>query len=228
MFCIFSKVWDLYVRIRQTGYGRNFFSNLGLNVWRNQPEIANHSNTVVKGRQFSTECTSAFIANVYIISKKIVISYRMFVRPPFFFIRIGTSSVLQHHFTGVRTVSPTAGLDRVPLVSWVRCGTWLYLFLIFAPLLTLKMQFDIFNVIQERLIKFETFCKVVLPDVWPLYTHTFFKEFALNFYLKSVKFLYFLQKTLFCCQIPRRRWGGCGGLWIHEWILLFKRQLSIS
>ena len=24
-----------------------------------------------------------------------------------------------------------------PLVSWVRCGTWLYLFLIFAPLLTL-------------------------------------------------------------------------------------------
>ena len=30
-----------------------------------------------------------------------------------FFIRIGTSPVLQHHFTGVRTVSPTAGLDRV-------------------------------------------------------------------------------------------------------------------
>ena len=25
-----------------------------------------------------------------------------------------------------------------PLVSWVRCGTWLYRFLIFAPLLTLK------------------------------------------------------------------------------------------
>ena len=24
-----------------------------------------------------------------------------------------------------------------PLVSWVRCGTWLYRFLIFAPLLTL-------------------------------------------------------------------------------------------
>ena len=23
-----------------------------------------------------------------------------------------------------------------PLVSWVRCGTWLYRFLIFAPLLT--------------------------------------------------------------------------------------------
>ena len=26
-----------------------------------------------------------------------------------------------------------------PLVSWVRCGTWLYRFLIFAPLLTLEM-----------------------------------------------------------------------------------------
>ena len=26
---------------------------------------------------------------------------------------MGTSLVLQHHFTGVRTVSPTAGLDRV-------------------------------------------------------------------------------------------------------------------
>ena len=26
-----------------------------------------------------------------------------------------------------------------PLVSWVRCGTWLYRFLIFAPLLTFRM-----------------------------------------------------------------------------------------
>ena len=26
-----------------------------------------------------------------------------------------------------------------PLVSWVRCGTWLYRFLIFAPLLTLRI-----------------------------------------------------------------------------------------
>ena len=91
------------------------FSNLGLNVRRNQPKIANHSNTVVKVRQFSTECASAFIANVYIKSKKIVISYRMSVRPSFF-IQVSTSPVLQHHFTGVRTVSPTAGLDRVEMV----------------------------------------------------------------------------------------------------------------
>ena len=27
-----------------------------------------------------------------------------------------------------------------PLVSWVRCGTWLYRFLIFAPLLTFILQ----------------------------------------------------------------------------------------
>ena len=32
IFCIFSKVRDLCVQIRQTGYGRNFFSNLELNV----------------------------------------------------------------------------------------------------------------------------------------------------------------------------------------------------
>ena len=32
-----------------------------------------------------------------------------------------------------------------PLVSWVRCGTRLYLFLIFAPLLTLRglLNFDL-------------------------------------------------------------------------------------
>ena len=30
-----------------------------------------------------------------------------------------------------------------PLVSWVRCGTWLYWFLIFAPLLTLLLTHQI-------------------------------------------------------------------------------------
>ena len=50
---------------------------------------------------------------------KIVISYQMSVRPSFIFVRIGTFPVLQHHFTGVRTVSPTAGLDRVLSVG---CG----------------------------------------------------------------------------------------------------------
>ena len=95
IFCIFSIVRDLCVRIRQTGYGRNFFSNLGLNVWRNQPKIANHLNTVVKVRQFSTECTNAFIANVYMKSKKIVISYQLSVRPSVFY--------TNRHFSGVTT-----------------------------------------------------------------------------------------------------------------------------
>ena len=30
-----------------------------------------------------------------------------------------------------------------PLVSWVRCGTWLYRFLIFAPLLTLETKIKV-------------------------------------------------------------------------------------
>ena len=35
-------------------------------------------------------------------------------------------------------VVSTVSLFTFPLVSWVRCGTLLYRFLIFAPLLTLK------------------------------------------------------------------------------------------
>ena len=39
-----------------------------------------------------------------------------------------------------------------PLVSWVRCGTWLYRFLIFAPLLTLTLYLieTPFNVSANR------------------------------------------------------------------------------
>ena len=113
IFCIFSKVRDLCVRIRQTGYGRKFFSNLGLNVWRNQPEIANHSNTVVKVHQFSTECTNAFIANVYIKSKKTVISYRMSVRPSFF---LYESALLRCY----NTILPVLGPFHRPQ-GWTGC-----------------------------------------------------------------------------------------------------------
>ena len=45
--------------------------------------------------------------------------------------------------------------DTFPLVSWVRCGTWLYRFLIFAPLLTLKMFI---------FIKFETWFIIASPS----------------------------------------------------------------
>ena len=44
-----------------------------------------------------------------------------------------------------------------------------------------------FNIIHERLIKFETFC-IALSDVWPLYTHTCVK--LINSYLEIVKFLF--------------------------------------
>ena len=54
-----------------------------------------------------------------------------------------------------------------------------------------------FNVIHERLIKLETFCVVVLSDVWPLYTHTFkSNEFASNwvkFILKTCKVSIYVQ-----------------------------------
>ena len=33
-----------------------------------------------------------------------------------------------------------------PLVSWVRCGTWLYRFLIFAPLLTLMRRLSLIGI----------------------------------------------------------------------------------
>ena len=57
------------------------------------------------------------------------------------------------------------------------------------------MQLDVFfNVIHENRTKFETFCMVVLSDVWPFNSHIFqSNKFALNWlnvYLKSVKFLF--------------------------------------
>ena len=38
-----------------------------------------------------------------------------------------------------------------PLISWVRCGTWLYRFLIFAPLLTLTVESKCIFIIQSVL-----------------------------------------------------------------------------
>ena len=38
-------------------------------------------------------------------------------------------------------VVSNCNFSTFPLVSWVRCDTWLYRFLIFAPLLTLKTLF---------------------------------------------------------------------------------------
>ena len=38
-------------------------------------------------------------------------------------------------------VASNCGFVTFPLVSWVRCGTWLYRFLIFAPLLTFSYAY---------------------------------------------------------------------------------------
>ena len=99
-----TKSRALCVPICKIGNGHNFCSNLGLNVCRHEPAIANRLNTNVKVRQFSTECTNTFDINMHITSLKRVFSYRIWAQPLFFFIRIGTLPTLQHRFTGVKTV----------------------------------------------------------------------------------------------------------------------------
>ena len=56
----------------------------------------------------------------------------------------------------------------------------------------LKLQFDVFSkLFMKAGSGLKLFCMVVLSVVWPLYTHIFqSNEFALNFYLKSAKFLF--------------------------------------
>ena len=48
-----------------------------------------------------------------------------------------------------------------PLVSWVRCGTWLYRFLIFAPLLTLLS-----SLIAHRWVGPQTLWRFQLKDLY--------------------------------------------------------------
>ena len=67
-----------------------------------------------------------------------------------------------------------------PLVSWVRCGTWLYQFLIFAPLLTLTYQQmmlaeTIISVRLERLfLAVPRGCLRFVIVVFPDHTHLLF------------------------------------------------------
>ena len=48
-----------------------------------------------------------------------------------------------------------------PLVSWVRCGTWLYRFLIFAPLLTSPSSTN-----REKFKKIERSDRLLHPEDW--------------------------------------------------------------
>ena len=58
-----------------------------------------------------------------------------------------------------------------PLVSWVRCGTWLYRFLIFAPLLTLKN--GIGNTYLKLLFPWNDLkCKMILRNSLIIYMQT--------------------------------------------------------
>ena len=52
-----------------------------------------------------------------------------------------------------------------PLVSWVRCGTWLYRFLIFAPLLASKWLFWIYKLNHHKLLaQFMPCCSIVFKS----------------------------------------------------------------
>ena len=48
-----------------------------------------------------------------------------------------------------------------PLVSWVRCGTWLYRFLIFAPLLTFMISYPGHNTVTPLAVSLK---QVTLPS----------------------------------------------------------------
>ena len=53
-----------------------------------------------------------------------------------------------------------------PLVSWVRCGTWLYRFLIVAPLLTL-IDFKLSDVVLIMLmnVKYQQIVFIILINI---------------------------------------------------------------
>ena len=56
-----------------------------------------------------------------------------------------------------------------PLVSWVRCGTWLYRFLIFAPLLTFSNENTIYEGCSKTSETGIIFFKPAMSHAWILY-----------------------------------------------------------
>ena len=69
-------------------------------------------------------------------------------------------------FWSFRKATLECGFVTFPLVSWVRCGTWLYRFLIFAPLLTFHRIVQAWNSITEISIG-KLMCSYIL--VWAHY-----------------------------------------------------------
>ena len=93
-----------------------------------------------------------------------------------------------------------------PLVSWVRCGTWLYRFLIFAPLLTFNTDYRLMQVksiaecskgehsaMLTTFIKLPFSIKAIVLSIfkWPLKTgvpvYVFLRRFSIRVQLKGNK-----------------------------------------
>ena len=65
-----------------------------------------------------------------------------------------------------------------PLVCWVRCGTWLYRFLIFAPLLTFISQCEVCG------INLPPDLKICISTI--RWIHVFYKCVCLNIYRSQI------------------------------------------
>ena len=105
-----------------------------------------------------------------------------------------------------------------PLVSWVRCGTWLYWFLIFAPLLTLpsifisfSQEFNKFNNTWARMLNsiYYMTLKLLKNSILGMkksqFCHLFttLKSMSLRCVTKSVIHLWFIDFVAWPYIIPR-------------------------
>ena len=82
-----------------------------------------------------------------------------------------------------------------PLVSWVRCGTWLYRFLIFAPLLTFPMieTGRIAEALLDAISRVD-FPTVILSYLGGQLTSDLMKKFCSLISLKQVCTIHYNQK----------------------------------
>ena len=94
-----------------------------------------------------------------------------------------------------------------PLVSWVRCGTWLYRFLIFAPLLTFTVCQSTFEWIEVKKPDFWEIVKVVcyikqfcFAKVKLLFHHSIWQG-SHNMHNKFNNFLCFASLCAHLCAI---------------------------
>ena len=106
-----------------------------------------------------------------------------------------------------------------PLVSWVRCGTWLYRFLIFAPLLTLSLSHVVswvrFGTWLYRFLLFATFTTFIAmvssliarrwvrpQTLWGLTVPQVCLQFVNVVFPDHTHLLYFWRKALIGGLVP--------------------------